>query len=334
MPSAIIRRVTGALFNPGNGSSLSLSGCTISDNTASEDGGGIFNGGTLTLGGSTIANNTANGPGADANYGAVGGGGIFNSGTLTVASSSISGNTAPNGSGGGINNLGTLALSDSTLADNTTPNEGGGLFSLGAVVFESCTVAANTASNGGGIYGLFGTMTVVNSTIADNSAEGGQGGGIWNSAALTVVSSTIAYNSSSGGGGIQDQSGDVTLNNTIVVANGGYDLEHNYNTGGGFTGANNMVGSLAFVDLSGSDNLLGLADPGIGLLANNGGPTQTIALLAGSPAIDAGSNALAVDPTTGQPLAYDRTAPATRGSSMGRWTSAPFNTRPRSTRSI
>ena len=56
-------------------------------------------------------------------------------------------------------------------------------------------------------------------------------------------------------------------------------------------------------------NQVGVADPGLGPLADNGGPTQTIALLPGSPAINAGSNALAVDPTTGQPLVYDQRGP-------------------------
>ncbi len=84
----------------------------------------------------------------------------------------------------------------------------------------------------------------------------------------------------------------------------GYDLAGQGN--GSFTGSNNLVVYDATGTLNGNDNLLGVTDPGIGLLANNGGPTQTIALLAGSPAIDAGSNALAVDPTTGDPLAYDQ----------------------------
>ena len=66
-------------------------------------------------------------------------------------------------------------------------------------------------------------------------------------------------------------------------------------------------------------NQVGVADPGLDPhgLQNNGGPTQTIALLPGSPAIDAGSNALAVDPRTGQPLTTDQRASASRGSSNG-----------------
>ena len=76
------------------------------------------------------------------------------------------------------------------------------------------------------------------------------------------------------------------------------------------TSAYNLVG----VDNTGSlssanHNLLNVTNRGLGSPVNNGGPTQTIALLAGSPAINAGSNALAVDPTTGLPLAYDQNGP-------------------------
>ena len=60
--------------------------------------------------------------------------------------------------------------------------------------------------------------------------------------------------------------------------------------------------------------MVGATNPGLGALANNGGPTETIALLAGSPAIGAGSNALAVNPATGDPLPTTSAAPAFRGS--------------------
>ena len=77
------------------------------------------------------------------------------------------------------------------------------------------------------------------------------------------------------------------------------------------TSAYNLIGTGGSGGLlSGvNGNQVGVADPGLGTLADNGGPTQTIALLPGSPAIDAGSNALAVDPTTGLPLANDQRGP-------------------------
>ncbi len=299
----------GAVFN-NNGAVATLSSDALSNNTAVL-GGGIFNYGTVTLSGSTISDNTAN----TTNYND-GGGGIYNGGTLTITTSTISGNTAANtnAGGGGIFNAGGLTLTDSTLADNTAAGfegGGGGLDNANVAVIEDSTLSGNSASSsssGGGIYSR-GPLTVVNSTIADNQASY-QGGGIYNQAALTVVNSTVAYNVTSngnGGGGIYTLA-NATLDNTIVAENdlngNGDDL--NWQGGGSFTGSNNLVVYDATATLSANNNLLGVTDPGIGLLANNGGPTQTIALLAGSPAIGAGSVALAVDPTTNQPLVYDQ----------------------------
>ena len=90
------------------------------------------------------------------------------------------------------------------------------------------------------------------------------------------------------------------------------------------TSAYNLIGTGGSGGLVNGDNgnQVGVANPGLDPLANNGGPTQTIALLPGSPAIDAGSNALAVDPTTGQPLTTDQRGPDSHGSSTARWTSA------------
>jgi hypothetical protein len=275
-----------------NFSTLTVSHSTLSGNASTSDGGGIASAGNLTLVDSTLSDNTANGNN---------GGGLFNLGTATITGSLFTGGTASEG--GGIFNDGTLSLSGSTLTGNTASNNGGGLWISGTAVIEDSTAADNVANGGGGLYNQ-ATLTVVNSTIADNQA-GAYGGGIWNNGGgLTVVSSTIAYNSTSTGGGIRDENGAAaTLDNTIVVENGGADLA---GSGVFATSASNLVGYDQTGSLSGSDNLLGVTDPGIGLLASNGGPTQTIALLAGSPAINGGSNAFAVDPTTNQPLAYDQ----------------------------
>ena len=171
------------------------------------------------------------------------------------------------------------------------------------------------------------TLTVTNSTIANNSA-GDQGGGIWNyGGTLTATNSTIAYNSYNsagyGGGGIGNgfngaEVGTAMLENTIVVLN-------TYGTGSGAPASDISVADGGTVSSASAYNLIGtggsgglvngtngnqvgVADPGLDPngLQNNGGPTQTIALVTGSPAIDAGSNALAVDPTTGQPLTTDQ----------------------------
>ena len=117
------------------------------------------------------------------------------------------------------------------------------------------------------------------------------------------------------GGGLDVYGGTATLDNTIVALN---------TAGTGSTAsASDIAGTVSsasaynLIGTGGSGGLVngvngnqvGVANPGLGTLADNGGPTQTIALLPGSPAIDKGSNALAVDPTTGLPLATDQRGP-------------------------
>ena len=153
-------------------------------------------------------------------------------------------------------------------------------------------------------------LTVFNSTIAYNSAY--TGGGIANNYALTVVNSTIAYNTasaSSGGGGLSGI-GTVTLNNTIVAGNlSGTSADDIPNTLQVKSSAYNLIGTGGSGGLTNgvNGNQVDVANPELATdLTHNGGPTQTIALLKGSPAIDKGSNTLAVDPNTKQPLATDQ----------------------------
>ncbi len=207
---------------------------------------------------------------------------------------------------------GTSTVTASTFSGNSAGWLGGGIDCGGALTVATSTFSGNLAQAGGAISNG-GTLSVVNSTLADNSAYAGGGGGIFNQATLTVVNSTIAYNGATdGGGGIFDSEGTATLDNTIVAANtegSGLGALAADITGSPVfgTSAYNLVGVDNTESLSASnDNLLNIRNPGLGALGNNGGPTQTIALLAGSPAIDAGNNALAVDPTTGDHLAYDQ----------------------------
>jgi hypothetical protein len=191
------------------------------------------------------------------------GAGIFNGDTLTVTRSTLSGNQ------GAITNSGTLTVQGSTLSGNTG------------------------ASFGGAIDNSVGSATVVNTTITGNSATQG-GGGIRNAAltTLTLTNSTIASNTAgaSGGGGLLlVASGTASLQNPILAGN---------STTGSGANCNGLVNSLGH-NLSSDSSCLGLvaagdinsANPLLGPLQNNSGPTQTLALLAGSPAIDAGANA-------------------------------------------
>ena len=130
-----------------NAGTLTVSSCTISNNSADSDGGGIFNAGTLTVSNCTIANNSAD-------FGD--GGGIFNAGTLTVSNCTIANNSADDGAGGGgIANRGTLVVSNSTVTGNSamplTTGGGGGINVESGVATLHDTIDAGNSVNNGGI---------------------------------------------------------------------------------------------------------------------------------------------------------------------------------------
>ena len=234
--------------------------------------------------------------------------------TATISDLTISNGSAADGEGGGIRNDGTLTVTDSTIAGNSAPDDGGGIFNnTGVLNVTDSTIADNYF---GGIWNSSGTLTVTNSTIAGNSSL--EGAGIWNSSGtLTVTNSTIAGNldfSNGSGAGLYVFGGTAALNNTIVALNtrssdgGASDIATS--TAGAISpsSAYNLIGtggSGGLIDGT-NGNQVGVANPGLDTLASNGGPTQTIALLANSPTINAGSNDLAIDPTTQQPLLTDQ----------------------------
>ena len=217
----------------------------------------------------------------------------------------------------GINNEGTLTVTNSTIADNTAAISAGGIGNEGTLTVTNSTIADNTAANSAGGILNYGTLTVTNSTIADNTAAN-SAGGIGNVGKLTVTNSTIAYNEADFGGGLAVIEGTATLYNTIVALNTGSgngapaDDISVFDSFGTVSSASayNLIGTGGSGGLTNgvNGNQVGVADPGLDPrgLQNNGGPTQTIALVTGSPAIGAGSIALAVDPTTGQPLTTDQ----------------------------
>ncbi|MDM8564521.1 choice-of-anchor Q domain-containing protein [Candidatus Halobeggiatoa sp. HSG11] len=189
------------------------------------------------------------------------GGGILNSSTLTVNNCTISNNFA--NSGAAITNFGgTLVVNKSSFFDNSSTFEAGAIrnASGGTVTINNCTVYNNTANNGGGLLSDGSSSTTVsNSTFSNNSATT-MGGGIYN-----VSGSTLH------------------LKNSIFANNTSTDC---VNTGTIGTNTNNLIedGSC-----SSPTNLS--ANPNLGSLQDNGGTTQTMALLPGSPAINAGDNA-------------------------------------------
>ena len=219
------------------------------------------------------------------NIGNVGGGIWGNSGIATVINSTISGNTATNG--GGIYNSGgaggRVRVINSTVSGNTA-TDGGGIYSIsnGMVTVTGSTISGNTASNlGGGINDFFGTITITNSTITNNSSSNNN-------------NSTAGIDT---GGGIYRNNGTVILRNSIVAANVNNanqpDVAAVGNTG--ITSNDyNLIGNRGAITFAGTGDQSGIfgsvLNPLLGPLTNNGGPTQTHALLVGSTALDKGDN--------------------------------------------
>jgi hypothetical protein len=316
--------IGGGIYNEDG--TLTVSNSIISGNVAEYDpGGGIYNkGGTVSVTDSIVIGNIADGRGGGIFHGAnqfgqagpltiansiisdnVGGdgGGIYNGDrTLTVSNSTISGNVGRDGGGiyGGF--FGDSTINSSTISGNTAET-GGGIRGANLTI-QNSTMSENTARAGGGIFAL-GISTVTNSTISNNIATGNgvfaNGGGILLGVgnALTVANSTISGNmAADGGGGICNgcTSGtpgtNLSLISSIVANNNaptGPDLFNN-SFGLIILAEANLIGVSADSDIpcGSQGNLCDIAAL-LGPLQNNGGSTETHALLLGSPAIDAGS---------------------------------------------
>jgi CSLREA domain-containing protein len=183
--------------------------------------------------------------------------------------------------GGAIENFEKLTLNNVSVAGNTADGDGGGVSTVNDVTFTNVTVSGNTTAAmhvGGGISHDGGTLTLVNVTVSGNGAAAG--GGLENADSAVLTNVTIANDT---GGGFDNQGsfnippGTAMLNN-VLLANNGTNC-----TGGMLTGnAHNMeTGASCLFGAAGSNK-----NPLLGPLADNGGPTFTHALGAGSPAID------------------------------------------------
>ncbi len=282
--------INGVTVTKGNGTGITIPGFN-------GYGGGILNIGTLTLTNSIVSGNTA---------ALAGGGGIYNQGSTMTTNSTVSGNTA--GYGGGIaNNDGTMTLTNSTVSDNTAVyGGGGGINNDGTMTLTNSIVSGNTTGQyGGGINNNFGaTTTLTNSTVSGNTAV--YGGGIANSfGTLNLTSVTVTQNKSTGttcidcAGGINNFD-TANLKNTIVAGNTVANASAPPDFGGivAATSSYNLIGNgqgtTGISNTDANSNQVGSSaspiDAMLAPLANNGGATQTHALLPGSPAINAGNN--------------------------------------------
>jgi hypothetical protein len=327
----------GAIYN---GGIMNLDLCAITNNGAvglnlnsslgvNGSGGAIFNDGALVVRRSTFAGNWASGggPGSDGN-----GGAIYNEGTLWLENSTL----ANNGAGGAT---GVKGLDGGSFDGNPAGWPGGpggqgagsALFNAGNATAVNTTFAGNTAQGGpGGNGGNGGTF----SAYGGNGGLGGNGGDAWGtiydaSGLLQLVNCTLANNRGYGGnGGMGGQGGlappggppgshggpgsngtgtggikssGSLLINTVLSAN-----YSNFN--GSITDGGHNLSSDASCVLTGVGSMNN-TDSELGPLADNGGPTLTMALLAGSPAINAGT-------TTGAPATDQRGVPRPQGAGV------------------
>ena len=227
------------------------------------------------------------------------GGGLYNSGgSPIIRNCTFSGNTAEQGAGIYNNEGSSPIIENCTFSGNTATYQGGGIYSnFSSPIIENCAFSGNTAldGNGGGIFNSNGSSTITNCTFSGNTANS-YGGGIYNGpyGSLSVTHCTLIENSavSGNGGGIYNSSmGTLTVNHTIVAnSSGGSVVTDLYNESGGTVTSNyNIVESMSGYP-SGANDIIG-NQPSLNIapLADNGGTTQTCALLPGSVAIDAGN---------------------------------------------
>lgn len=299
----------GGVFNS-TGGTANISNTTISSNSITNPSGtaaGISNLGALTLENSTISDHVDGGISGLANSGNaiisrstisnnfLGRGGVSNTGDLSIFYSTITGNSGERGAG--LYNIGNgeVQIFGSAILNNAASVDGGGVFNSGTVALINTTLSGNSAGSiggavltysfGGAAIPIYGTTSLVNSTVSGNHAD--VNGGIY-------TSSDVSY-----GGSIIPNAANII--NSIVVGN--------YSTNSGVTDETGGPGTLQ-IDASsivGGDATLIFAQtqssntPGttFGVVADNGGPVQTIALVnsATNPALDAQTAPFVIDET-------------------------------------
>lgn len=229
--------------------------------------------------------------------------------TVIVSGVTVTGGKTAQGEfGGGISisqSNASLTLRESAVTGNNSGGGGGfgvggGIYDAGSLTVERSVIDHNQATDqGGGVAVDRGTASFTNVTFANNAVNGpqpsGGGGGLFvaSDQPVSLLNVTIAYNSVPGnsfaGGGIASQPGsevgtpDVTATNTIVAQNSSRDCSQTIKTGGHNLDSDSTCGFTGSGDQHSST-------PNLGPLANNGGPTNTVALETGSPALDKADN--------------------------------------------
>jgi hypothetical protein len=267
-------------------------------------GGGIFAAANLSIQQSTVQGNTVtahveNGVSDKQEGGIVFGGGIAATGQTQIGSSTISGNTALGATGQRAYNI--------YEPNDGGDGRGGGLFISGICTVTNSTIALNAATGGtggdghggnprgpggaggngaGGAVYSTGSFTAADSTITGNTANVGQGGAPYNS------NYPAGPNGTATAGGINIVSGNTTFTNSIVSANMSAGVFSDIVGVASASSEFNLIGVGGGLTNSVNGNHVGVTNPDLSPLGEYGGPTLTMVPIAGSPAIDAGSNAL------------------------------------------
>jgi predicted outer membrane repeat protein len=275
-------------FTVGAGISLTLSNLTIEKGVGYSGGGGVDNAGTLTVSNSIFYLKTA-----------LTGGAILNTGMASISKTSFFGNSpyffGHSASCGAIDNRSAMTITTSTFDTNYAQNNitsGGAICNGGTLTITNSTLSNNSSGGnntgyGGAIYNYAGTLIVTNSTFSGNAAATSGGAIYSNGGTVQISNSTFGNNPENigGGGALSNAGGSVLIQNSIVAngANGG-------NCAGTITSDGYNLSSDGTCNFR-SKGDLNNKNPMLSALHKNGGPTQTMALPIGSPALDAGNPA-------------------------------------------
>ncbi len=267
----------------GTGKRLTLQGSgansTIINGTNTYNAVTILSGGVVTITDVTIQNGRSS-------YA----GGILNDGHLTLNNTIIRDNMSTQHGGGIRNGSGaTLIINNSTVQDNVASFYGGGIVNYGSAIINNSTIKNNRSTNfvGGGIMASSATLIINNSTVSGNTARWGGGLGVDPGRTVLLDNSTFSNNTGTTSNGAINNNGTVSLANTIIAGNQGSNPDCDGTLASrGYNLIQNTSGCTIVGDFTG---VITGQSPSLEVLQDNGGDTQTHALLPGSPAIDAGS---------------------------------------------
>lgn len=224
----------------------------------------------------------------------VGRGGVIRAtgGTLELRRSTVFGGRADDGGAVAVGNAATASIDRSWISDNRATGRGGGLFLLGTTVVSRSTISRNHAVEGGGAFvGTSVSLTIVDATISRNAAV--RGGGARAVGAIELSFASIVANRASVGGGVLlSSASESSTANSVFARNEASDRGALCVRPLSSQGRN--VADVRGCGLTASGDVTGV-DPQVGVLRQNGGPTPTHALKAGSPAVDRGSGCHATD---------------------------------------